>query len=274
MSGIEKFEKYEKHISRGIGFKISGSGIISLGGVTVKVSGSGSLEKDELRISGSGMVEGRLSLREINVSGSLRVYGDLESELIKISGSCRVDGSLIASQASFSGSCMVVGLFAAKKLLEASGSLSTGGLEGGDLKISGSLRSKEINGNSLKLSGTIRVEGDVKCSDIRLTLMGSSYIEGNIEADKLIIRGKETASRLSVLGLIIWAKESLPSLHVKNIKAKEVLLEDLQLICEELRADRVLIGRNVVLEGKVLYKESIQVDPSARLAKEPEKIPD
>ena len=84
---------------------IAGSGKLP-GGVygNVKIAGSGSvdgdLEADEIEVAGSGNLKGRVKAEKLSTAGSCRIRGDVEVGLIESSVLIRIAGHGTSTRAS------------------------------------------------------------------------------------------------------------------------------------------------------------------------------
>jgi len=269
VSGSRKFEEYEKALHQAEYFKISGAGVTHIKGVIVKIAGTGKLEDDRLAIAGSGVICGSISLQSVKASGSLRIEGDLEAKSLSISGSCLIEGSLTSEQVISSGSCKILGDTKIESLLKSSGSFKAGRIKVGRIVASGSFSTDDIDADDIRIEGTIDVSGNIICNTLYLRLKNRSQIKGHVRAEHVEIEGEYT-SKLGILGLVKRSR-GVPQLKVKRIEAGEIVLREIHLICEEVKADRISIGPDTIVEGQILYRENIDVHPSAQLSREPKR---
>lgn len=228
-------------------FKISGSGRISP--ELIKTSGSskipGGLTVGEVKVSGSSTIEGDIETAYINVSGSSSVEGNLTCEDLEKSGSLRIDGGLKCRTAHMSGSSKIGGLTTVQKELRNSGSVKFGD-------------HVESDGH-VRFSGRFEVLGKLKAKSFEARIgRRESYIQDGIEAEYIEIREHREN----------WRGEGV--LLTTNIVGDEVILENVE--CDNITGNKIAILPGCRIKGTVKYKESIKVDPKARLESEPEQV--
>jgi len=277
-SGKEKMKEYENALKKTSipTTRVSGSGKVNIEGIgEVRISGSGFVSPEEIRISGSGHLPGGIKVGKLGCSGSVIVDGDVEAEEMRFSGSASIAGNVTA------------------KKLSASGSFSTGGnARGGIMQFSGACRiigRVELN-DALQAHGSIRVYGDIKAQRL-VELHGRFIIDGKIvtenfdaelarresrvrngiEAMNVEIRKREVEG-IVILGIPIFGFISRKGmLRTSNITAKgSVFIENVS--CDNVTGRDVVIGKGCFVKGKVRYSREVSVHPKARLTNPPEKI--
>lgn len=267
-SGEERMRRYEEALKRVVSLtiptsKIAGSGRVQIPGVgEIRISGSGFISQDEIKIMGSGRLPGGLRVGKLRASGSLRVDGDIEAEEGKFSGSTHIEGSVRAGR------------------LKASGSIEVGGEAlGGMMKLSGSSR---IDGrveleDSLISHGSLMAGGDVKAGK-RVELRAAFEIEGEVftrvfEAE---LRGSESHIKGGIRAeeINIYRGEGAPwkrgRLQTTDIMGKRIRLES--VICENITGGEIYIGEGCEVRGMVRYWDSLEIHPKARLRHPPTRI--
>ncbi len=192
----------------------------------------------------------------------------VEGELLKVAGSARADGDINVKRASVAGSLSVGGVLSAEELSVA-GSLSASSIQGGkvsvagaisvrgelsatEFKAAGGVRVREIKADLVKVGGGIRAE-KIEGREIRIEMGGKSKV-GEIKGDFIEIKRK--------LGLMDLLLSSRRRLYAKRIEGRVVYLRG--VICDEVIGDKVYIGRGCRI-GKVIYRESLKVSPSAKV---------
>ncbi len=267
----ERFEEYRRELRRlrGVRVSASGSSTISVGGLVVKVSGSARVSEEELRVSGSGRVDGSLSVDRVSVSGSFTCGGDLEARELRASGSCSVHGTVVADTVSVSGSCRVGGDLRASTV-SASGSLSVSGNISGDcVRVSGSLRASKVEAGDCELSGAFRARA-ISCERVfRARLGGLSSVE-EIRAGEVDVRRETRVGRggfrlvlFNVTVISVGGAEPEGRLTAKRIVGEErVYLENTE--CDLVRGRVVELGPGCRVK-RVEYVESYSVDPSSQV---------
>ncbi len=239
----------------------------ALGGVTIKISGSGSISEGRLNSSGSCSITGSIKAVSVKSSGSLRIGGDLEAGMFTASGSCRIGGSLSVKEARVSGSCMVGGAVKAETSFKSSGSLSVGGnITAGLLTCSGSVRAESVEARECYLSGSFHFRS-VKCYEVfEAKLHGSSTVDGSITAKTVSIksrRGEGKGLRVVLLGITlidVSRHGEKGSLSVDTISGEDIYLEN--VCCRLVKGGRVYVGPGCKIE-RVEYTESLTVDPES-----------
>lgn len=278
MSGEERMKEYEKRLRETAipTTHVSGSGKVHLEGIgDIRISGSGIVSPEEIKISGSGSLPGGLRVRKISCAGSVSIEGDIEAEEMTFSGSSSIAGNVNAKSLSASGSLSIDGEVAGS-LLKVAGSCKVGkkaNLED-TLQVHGSfnvLEDVEAK-NSVELHGAFTVEGKVVTKRFEAELSRhESHIKDGIEAVNVNVKSRG-AEGLLIFGIPIVGKLfSDGKLYTTNIMAKEIVYLE-NVCCENVYGRNVTIGKGCVIKGKVGYSESISVHPEAKLAHPPEKI--
>ncbi|MFP3950787.1 MAG: hypothetical protein ACLFVP_01370 [Candidatus Bathyarchaeia archaeon] len=232
--------------------KISGSGRISP--EEIKISGNGSLpggiEVPKLRKSGSLKVDGDLIAKEIDCSGSTKVYGTITTGHIENSGSLSVEGSLTGDAMRTSGSTRIEGAINLSDRLDVSGSIETG--------------DNLHAGNHIRLSGSFYISGKLSTKELEVTLNRTkSKVEDGIKAEHIDVKRHDRWR-----GRTPGVREG--ELITTSITGKEVSLEN--VTCDNICGEKVNIGEGCRIRGKVLYTHEIDVDEGAQLSNSPEKV--
>lgn len=269
--------KYEKRLRETAipTTRVSGSGRVHIEGIgDIRISGSGFVSPEEIKISGSGSLPGGIKVGRIGCAGSISIEGDAEAEEMSFSGSASIAGDAKA------------------KSLSASGSFSVGGeVKGSSMKAAGSCKvCKRVElEDTLSAHGSLKVLGDVKAKRT-VEFHGTFDVDGkvvteNFEAElsrhESHVRDRIDAVNLSVKkrgveGIVLFGVPILGrivrdgKLYTTDIVAKEkVYLEN--VCCENVSGKDVTIGEGCIIKGKVNYSGSISVHPAAKLANPPEK---
>jgi len=267
----DKMDAYEKALKEKEGLSVRGiHGEASEKGLGIKISGSGIISDEEIRVSGSSRLPGGIKVKILHVSGSASIDGDITVTEMKISGSCSAKGTVKAHK------------------LEVSGSFDAEELKGGSAKISGScsVEGQVKLADFLKASGSITVEGDLhaersvflagefdvkgvlKTGDLKIKLYKSDcHVNGGIEAQNVeVTRGK------SEIGFFIrkLKRRSSGCLYTPFIRASDrVYIEN--VICNEVSGRDVEIGDGCEVKGAIRYSRTIKIASTARVAKKPIK---
>ena len=241
----------------------------------MRISGSGHISSEEIRVSGSGHLPGGIRVGRVRSSGSVTIGGDIEAEEMHFSGSASIMGNVRAAS------------------LTASGSFSAdGGATGGSMRFSGS--SKIGDGvqleDSLIAYGSLTVRGDVEAQNL-VELDGSfdidgklatrtfkaelsrsrSHIKNGIQADHVDVR-KGRGTDAVLFGLPIFGRGSREGYLVTTdiVAREEVYLENVR--CDSVTGGDVTIGEGCEVRGRVRYSGTVEVNPTAKVQGHPEKV--
>ncbi|MEM3700818.1 MAG: hypothetical protein QXL57_08165 [Candidatus Bathyarchaeia archaeon] len=278
MSGEEKMKEYEKKLRETAipTTRVGGSEKVHIEGIgDIRISGSGIVSPEEIKISGSASIPGGLKVRRVNCAGIVSIEGNIEAEEMSFSGSSSIAGDVNVKSLSASGSISVGGEVKGS-LLKAAGSCKIGkritledALQAhGLFKALGNVETK----NFVELHGAFTVDGKVVTTRFEAELSRhESHVRNGIEAVNVNVKSRG-AEGLIIFGIPIVGKIFHDGkLYTTNITAKEmVYLEN--VCCENVYGKDVTIGKGCVVKGKVKYSETISVHPEAKLANPPEKL--
>ncbi len=277
MSGEEKMREYEKRLIETAipTTRVSGSGKVHIEGIgDIRISGSGFVSPEEIKISGSGSLPGGIKVGRISCSGSVSIEGSAEAEEMSFSGSASVAGDAKAKSLSASGSFSADGEVKGS-LMKTAGSCKIGrGIEledvlraHGSLKVLGDVKAK----NMVEIHGRFDVNGKIITSDFEAELSKSeSHVRNGIEAINVSVK-KRGVEGLVLFGIPIFGRILRDGkLYTTDIVAEgKVYLENVS--CNNVYGKDVTIGEGCTVKGKVKYSESISVHPKAKVANPPEK---
>lgn len=254
---------------------VNGTGKINIPGIgDARISGSGHISSEEIRISGSGRLPGGINVGLVRCAGSVSIDGDIEAEEMRLSGSTSIAGAVHATRLTASGS-LGVGSRATGGSMRVSGSCKIGKeiqleeslIANGSLVVQGNLDVQK----RVELDGSFEIDGRLTTGTFTSELSHSrSYIRGGIQADSLDIRKGEAED--FPFGLSIFKGRSREGeLFTTDIEAREeVYLENVH--CDNVTGKNVTIGEGCEIKGRIMYSETIEVHPSARVGSPPEKI--
>jgi len=255
--GVERMRRYEEAMEGAIPTsRIAGSGGVEIPGLgEIRVSGSGYISQEEIRIGGSGELPGGLKIGALRAAGSLKVKGKLEIGEGQLSGSARIEGPLRAGELKAAGSLRVEGEAEGERM-ELSGSSTINGkvelkdslTSEGSLKILGDVRA----GNLIELKGGFDIGGDVSTKIFRAEVRRESRIGGEIKAEEVEIESRRGGR-----------------LRVEGIRGESISLEG--VICEDVAGGDIYIGEGCEL-GRVRYRGKIEIHPKAKLRSPPERM--
>lgn len=247
-----------------------------------------------ISISGKLVATGPIKCPSMRISGSALVDGDLTVvDSTKISGTLSIaEGAKFGGPFSLSGKVEIGGDTYFTDTVKISGKIGIRGnvVAGKPIKISGKLNSNSLRStSSMKLSGKVNINEDLLAEEF-ITSGGGSYIGGSLKATTVEIARKyrerqssdeydvtEDASNLEdipdlghfitnivtkfvpqVLMKTIGGNGGPPSTFMVdgNIEGKIIDISYTH-VKGDLIADIVKIGPGVIIEGKIIYRESI-----------------
>lgn len=245
--------------------KVSGSSTMPGGKYRdVKIGGSGKIEGDlecnSLKSSGSASINGNIKSEFIAISGSSSFGGDIETEEFKVAGSTLVKGNLKAAECKIGGSTSIKESIYVGNL-NIYGSLKVeGSIKGEEVNIYGSLSSKEgFECEKLFVSGAFKTEGLVNADEVLIEL-GGRTIAKEIGGQTIRVQRGKVKKYNNVLLDAIKSISSMFSLEghleAEVIEGDEVYLEDTK--AKVVRGKKITIGKNCVVD-KVEYKEEFNI---------------
>lgn len=240
--------------------KISGSGS-SGGGIydEVKISGSGTingdLECNTLKCSGSVDIEGNVTAKNMKFSGSAKIKGNIKAETMDASGSVKVNGNMDTDEIKVSGGSQIYGDVKTKKIKISGSSSIDGNLHGEEIDISGSINiKKDCESEIFKTSGGMNIEGLLNAGEINIALYGRCKAKE--------IGGENINVRLSAFDESIVAKflktmfSYRRDLITEAIEGDNIFLEG--TTAKIVRGNNVTIGKGCYIE-KVEYSGEINI---------------
>lgn len=273
MSG-EKFEKYEKELRKleGVDVKVSGSSTITVGHIIVKVSGSGKISEEEIRISGSSRIVGSIRIDRVKASGSFSCDGDLEVDELRTSGSCSITGTVKGRNLRTSGSCRI-GQDLRVFIVQTSGSLSVGGdVIGEYIKTSGSFRAEKVSAVDCEIYGSFKLKR-VSCKGtFKAEMSAPCLVEEGIKAKDVDIRrafeGRGEGFRVVLFNITLIevgrGVRRAGELKTKYIEAEDsVYIENTE--CDVVKGRIVTIGPKCTIRKRLEYVESYSIDPTSKV---------
>jgi len=235
--------------------KISGAGTI--GGGTydrVSISGAGKITGDliaeELKISGTGKIQGRAQVTQIVTSGSASFTDDLVAEEMRVSGSARVDGRAEVKELKCSGTFKVAR-----------------GIASEYVKVSGVLRvGADVEADIFKVSGGFHIEGLLSADRIEVHLGGRCQAKEIGGEEIEVRRGGFKQKGIIMNGLIkMLAGGGAAELQAGQIEGDQIYLED--TTADIVRGKHIQIGPGCHI-GTVEYEESLEVHSNAKVEKQ------
>ena len=234
------------------------------------ISGSGQIasgEYDNIKISGSGKLNGLIRCKSLHCSGSAKGDAEIECENdLQTSGSGKFDRHVKAGSVSVSGGFGCGGNLTVQKELKISGGAKCGG---------------SAKAGSISVSGGLSIKGDAEAETVKV--FGILNCGGLLNAESIEIRFKEGMEIGSIGGSRI---NIYPEALVKR-KVKLPLFSSLVKGAAAVRVNNSIEGDIIALEGVVTprvsgrivaisdgceidlvqYSEQIEVSPNAKVGK-------
>lgn len=243
--------------------------------IDLQISGSSAMpggEYGQVRISGSGRVQGSLRCDSLGCSGAARVQGDVACEgEARCSGAVKVEGALGCGSLHSSGSThclrldcvgeahtsgsMVVEQQLEAGLLHSSGALRTGSIRCGELRSTGALEAAEVEAESADISGAARIPGLLNAETVSIRSGGAVDI-GSIGGSSIRIVPGESR------GWGLLRRAAPGRARVGTIEGDDIILENVE--ARVVRGRRVTIGAACRI-GQLEYSESCQMAPDAQV---------
>lgn len=271
--------EYEKRLRRMViqPTRLSGSSRVNIPGIgEIRVSGSGYVSAEEIKISGSGHLPGGVKVGRISCSGSVSIGGDIETEEARFAGSASIDGSINSKNLSASGSFKAEGdakggsmRFAGSCKIGNDVTLEDSLIAHGSLTVLGNVTAKRL----VELSGCFDIGGKLTTGHFEAELRRSrSHIRDGIQADYVNIRKRGKVGGLVILGFPIFGRRirggRLCTTHI--VGKEKVYLEN--VVCDNVTGKHVIIGEGCEVKGRVKYSDTVEVHPEAVLSKPPERV--
>ena len=235
---------------------ITGSGTINPGVYdNVKISGSGKVNGDiECKLfscSGSGKIAGNITCGGFSCSGGMHVYGKIISEgNLKCSGAVNAESDVNVREAHISGASSIGGSMSADKLIHVSGTI----------KVNGSMSAEEI-----EVSGALNVKGLVNAEKFTLSINSFSQQSSADSIGGSIITVRQTNGNDGFLNNIIGT--FFPSREESILTVKQIEGDTIELVnttADIVRGNNITIGdkckiRRVEYTGKVTYSDNATI---------------
>lgn len=238
----------------------------------INISGSGRIEADgslydDVKISGSGTIDGNFHCKNVTVSGSGRTNGDIFCEgAVKVSGSGKFEGNVEADSVTISGSghfCKNVKANSVR--LSGSGHVN-GSLKGGDITVSGSAHiDGEVSADTVKIGGSAHIGGLLNADQIDLSL--GNCVISEIGCSRLDVhRSDNNFNTIKIFGISIFSSGG----GTHSLKCGTIEGDELNLCYTEadvVRGKTVKVGEGCVIK-KVEYSDSIEIAPDAKVGEQ------
>jgi len=237
----------------------------------MKVGGSGKCNTGTIalvNIGGSFKSEGAVDIEEIDVGGSTVVGPGSKVGTVDVGGSFKSLGDVTFGDIDVGGAVKFAGTATGESIDV-----------GGSLKVDGDLNLSE----DLDVGGKVSVEGNIKCEK-KIKVGGVITATGRIESFRIIVGGRIEADyikahngfrvgrRSEVIGfveseeILVRERGRTETLYGDNIR-----IEDRARI-KNIYGREIYLEREVVVEGEVLYTESIEMEDGVKIGKGPDKV--
>lgn len=228
----------------------------------LKIAGSGSTsggEFKEVKISGSGRIDGDLECEEFKSSGSSVVKGSVQAERIKINGSSRIDGDLRGGEADLRGHTSVRGAVQVKKLNVSGAGEVDGNVAAEELHVNGSITIQgDCEAEVFQIRGGFQIGGLLNAGVIDIKLYGGSHAK-EIGGEKIRVRRE----RLNYLDRLF------KNLFQKKITTDLIEGDEIELVethAKVVRGTNVTIGKGCEIE-LVEYKNEFNLEKGAKVGR-------
>lgn len=235
--------------------KISGNGVIASG------------EYDNIRIAGSGELNGLIRCTSFHCAGSSHADGDIECENeLKIAGSGSFDKSVKAGELKIAGSMACNGDISVGGKLNCAGTLSCdGSVKVGYFNLPGAATIKgDTEAEIIKVDGKIDCDGLINAEEIEIRFVNGMNIS-SIGGSKISIYeyGKPKNRRIWLPLFSSLVKHE--KVFVKNsIEGDVIALEG--VVTPRVSGRIVAIGEGCNIDI-VQYSEKIEISPNAKVGK-------
>ena len=234
----------------------------------MKISGCGKVpagEYDNIKISGSGDLEGKVKCASLRVSGSADANTVECSGEIHISGTCNFESDIRTKSLHVSGAINCDGNVTATDSIHLSGGANIDGY---------------VRCGVLDAHGGLNVEGDIEAEFANI--YGNLYCEGLLNAEQIEIDTKSGCSIGSIGGskikITYTQRKIFPNLiklhvngeHVKGVKVEQTIEGDeidvKYVTCPRVSGRTVKVGEGCDI-AVLQYSESYEIDPKAKVGK-------
>ena len=240
----------------------------------MKISGSGQIvsgEYENIRISGSGKLNGFVRCASFHISGSSKGEEIECKNEFEVSGSGKFDKNVKAGKLSVSGAFSCEGDLTVDEKIKCSGiAKALGNVKCGELSVSGAFKAGgDIEAETVNVSGALNCAGLLNAEDIFIKFDKGMEI-GSIGGSKIVILKDSTDKKTIRLPLFSsMVKGSTNSVCVKNsIEGDDIAIEN--VYAPRVSGRVVAIGEGCEID-LVQYSEEIEIAPNAKVGKS-EKI--
>ena len=272
--------------------RLTGGGSVKIdGNVDVeRVSGGGSvgiygkIQAEEFDAGGSGKAV-RGFIKKVSVGGSFKAEESIEIEDLDVGGTAKVGPGSKVSTVDIGGTFKAEGEFEFGEInvggtVKISGDAVGRTIDvGGTVKTEGNLEVTE----GLTVGGTVDVGGNLK-SDGKIKVGGTVRAEGRIDTFRIIVGGEIQAEYIKATdGFRIGKKSDVRGF----VESNEILIRERartdSLYGNDIRIEErarvgsvygktIYIERDVIVEGEVLYTDSLESEDGVTFREEPKKV--
>lgn len=234
----------------------------------MKISGSGTIpagEYENIRISGSGNLQGIVKCASLHVSGSANADKVECSGEIQVSGACNFDGDVQAKTLHISGACNFEGNLLVTDSIHLSGGVNMdGNLKCGTLDVHGGLRADgDIEAETVSVRGNIFSEGLLNAEQIDINTKSGCAL-GSIGCSKLTATYTKRKWFANLINVTYNGRQIRGVMVEQSIEGDEIDIK--YVICPRVSGRTVKIGEGCEIEV-LQYSESCEIDPKAKVGK-------
>lgn len=211
-----------------------------LGNLKISGAGSGAGGRfNEVRISGTGSINGDVECNLFKTSGASDVKGNLKAKSIEVSGASEIRGNVNAEDVHISGASTINGNVITKKIKVSGAAEIKGGLHSETVEISGAIDIRnECEAEYFKATGGFKIGGLLNADTVEIGIGGKCNVK-EIGGGKINIRRSNHVG----IGLIRAIKEVFnvrEYLITEGIEGDEIYLE--ATVAKVVRGNNVTVG--------------------------------
>ena len=235
----------------------------------MRIAGSGKVasgEYEDVRISGSGRLEGLVRCNSFHSSGSSKGEAIECKNEFKVSGSSGFSKDVRAGAVSASGAFSCGGNLTVSDVLRVSGSVKCeGNVKSTSIVGSGSLSVKgDVEAETVKMDGTLHCGGLLNAEEIKIYFERGMRI-GAIGGSKILICSKNYSKKHVRMPLFSALKGGGDMILVENaIEGDSIALENVK--AQRVSGRVVAIGEDCEIE-LVQYSDQVEISPQAKVGK-------
>ncbi|MCO7127154.1 polymer-forming cytoskeletal protein [Sporolactobacillus shoreicorticis] len=226
----------------------------------LSILGSGSASGgcyEDVKISGSGKIQGDLICNSVTINGSGLIGGDVKAADVVISGSAVIEKRFIAESITVNGSCKAKGDVSGERIQISGRAKVLGAIHSERCTVSGILSvDGDLEAEEFVAEGPVKIGGLCSAERIDMTLSGMASHIKEIGCGILTVRRRFVPALLEPLLTAFGRKK----LIADTIEGDHIALEDTE--AKVVRGNHVSIGAGCSI-GRVYYKSEYKKDDKA-----------